>query len=177
MATTKKNSYNQSNSYNYNKRPLWQYITIYIVIGIVVYGLIYLLFFRKSNHYQASVPMTKSSQMMPSSNQPSNNIYMMRSDTSGKSYLTDFQGMTLYTSDADVPGTSSCVADCATVWKPYTSGAINQKTFPVSISFVMRGDGSKQFAWKGLPLYYYVNDNKVGDMNGNGMNGFHVISQ
>ena len=30
----------------YGKRPLWQWIAIYIVAAIVVYGLIYLIFFR-----------------------------------------------------------------------------------------------------------------------------------
>lgn len=30
----------------YGKRPLWQWIVIYVIIGAVVYGLIYLIFFR-----------------------------------------------------------------------------------------------------------------------------------
>jgi hypothetical protein len=32
----------------YGKRPLWQWVLLYIVAAIVVYGLIYLLFFQKS---------------------------------------------------------------------------------------------------------------------------------
>jgi flagellar basal body-associated protein FliL len=30
----------------YGKRPLWQWILIYIVVAVVVYGLIYLLFIK-----------------------------------------------------------------------------------------------------------------------------------
>lgn len=32
----------------YGKRPLWQWVLLYIVVAIVVYGLIYLLFIHKS---------------------------------------------------------------------------------------------------------------------------------
>lgn len=32
----------------YGKRPLWQWVLLYVVIAIVVYGLVYLLFIRKS---------------------------------------------------------------------------------------------------------------------------------
>ncbi len=33
----------------YGKRPLWQWILIYVVIAIVVYGLIYVIFIHKSS--------------------------------------------------------------------------------------------------------------------------------
>ncbi len=33
----------------YGKRPLWQWIVIYVVIGIVVYGLIYYFVLAKRN--------------------------------------------------------------------------------------------------------------------------------
>ena len=32
----------------YGKRPVWQWVVIYIIIAVVVYGLIYLLFIHKS---------------------------------------------------------------------------------------------------------------------------------
>ncbi len=32
----------------YGKRPKWQWLVIYLVVAIVVYGLIYLLFIRKT---------------------------------------------------------------------------------------------------------------------------------
>jgi len=32
----------------YGKRPMWQWVLLYVIVAIVVYGLIYLLFIRKS---------------------------------------------------------------------------------------------------------------------------------
>lgn len=32
----------------YGKRPVWQWVLIYLVIAIIVYGLIYLIFIHKS---------------------------------------------------------------------------------------------------------------------------------
>lgn len=33
---------------SYGKRPVWQWVLIYVVVAIVVYGLIYLIFIHKS---------------------------------------------------------------------------------------------------------------------------------
>lgn len=32
----------------YGKRPVWQWVLLYVIIAIVVYGLIYFLFIHKS---------------------------------------------------------------------------------------------------------------------------------
>ena len=32
----------------YGKRPVWQWVVIYLIVAIVLYGLAYLIFFRKS---------------------------------------------------------------------------------------------------------------------------------
>ena len=34
-------------SKGYGKRPVWQWVIIYLVVAIVVYGLVYLLFIHK----------------------------------------------------------------------------------------------------------------------------------
>jgi magnesium-transporting ATPase (P-type) len=34
----------------YGKRPIWQWILLYVIIAIVVYGLIYLIFIHKSGN-------------------------------------------------------------------------------------------------------------------------------
>lgn len=33
---------------NYGRRPLWQWVLIYIIVAIILYGLIYLIFIRDS---------------------------------------------------------------------------------------------------------------------------------
>jgi hypothetical protein len=38
----------QKSNKGYGKRPVWQWVLIYVVIAIVVYGLIYLIFIHKS---------------------------------------------------------------------------------------------------------------------------------
>lgn len=33
--------------YGYGKRPMWQWIVIYLVVGLIIYGLIYYFVFAK----------------------------------------------------------------------------------------------------------------------------------
>jgi hypothetical protein len=38
----------------YGKRPIWQWVVIYLIVAVVVYGLIYLVFFNGNSgvfHY------------------------------------------------------------------------------------------------------------------------------
>ena len=107
---------------------------------------------------------------------PSNNIYMSKTDAAKGAFLTDFNGMTLYTYDKDTTGVSNCAGDCLVKWPAYTSGATAQSTFPENISVITRTDGTKQFAWKGMPLYYWAGDTKAGDVTGDGVGGvWHLV--
>lgn len=167
----------QSKSNGYGKRPLWQWILLYLVIGAIVYGFIYYFSFYKKGGYSVSggqqyaSPTTSQSQVAPSSN-----IYLTKTDPAKGTYLTDFQGMTLYTFDKDTTGVSTCYNGCAATWSPYTSGATAQSQFPVDITVITRTDNSKQFAWKGKPLYYYASDQKAGDIMGDGVGGiWHIV--
>lgn len=38
----------QPSKKGYGKRPLWQWILLYVVIAVIVYGLIYYVFFHHS---------------------------------------------------------------------------------------------------------------------------------
>lgn len=33
----------------YGKRPLWQWVVIYLIVGAIVYGLVYYLFFNNGS--------------------------------------------------------------------------------------------------------------------------------
>lgn len=47
---------------SYGKRPMWQWILIYAVIGIVIYGIVYYFFFaKKGNNYKTRPPEPTSS--------------------------------------------------------------------------------------------------------------------
>ncbi len=46
----------ENKSYGYGKRPLWQWVFIYLVIGAIVYGAIYYLFLAKKGGYNYNKP-------------------------------------------------------------------------------------------------------------------------
>lgn len=45
------NEFTEKKSYGYGKRPLWQWIFLYVVIGAIVYGIIYYFVFAKKGGY------------------------------------------------------------------------------------------------------------------------------
>ena len=115
-------------------------------------------------------PVTQST-TRSSNSAPTDNIYTTKTDEVKGTYLADFAGVALYTYDKDTAGVSNCTGICASLWPAYTSGAVAQGSFPTNISVITRSDGSTQFAWKGMPLYYYANDKSPGDVNGDGVGG------
>ncbi len=88
--------------------------------------------------------------------------------------LTGSNGMTLYTFDKDAGGKSACNGPCATNWPPFY--AMEGAAASGDYSVITRDDGKKQWALKGKPLYYWVKDQKPGDMTGDGFlnNAWHV---
>lgn len=76
--------------------------------------------------------------------------------------------MTLYTFDKDGGGKSMCNGPCATNWPPLMASADAAASGDWSI--ITRDDGSKQWAYKGKPLYFWVKDAKPGDRTGDGFN-------
>lgn len=83
--------------------------------------------------------------------------------------LVGDNGMTLYTFDRDPPGKSVCNGPCATNWPALTAAAA--ATASGDWSVVTRDDGSRQWAYKGKPVYFWVKDQKAGDRTGDGVNG------
>lgn len=166
---------NNKSSYGYGKRPLWQWIVIYLVIGAIVYGLIYYFVIAKKGGYGTYSPNGQKT-ITKSTTSTSGTIYMSKVDAIKGKYLVDFQGMTIYTFDKDTSGVSNCYNGCATTWPPYTSGSTAESNLPENITIVKRTDGSTQFAWKEMPLYHYVTDQKPGDITGDGVGEvWHII--
>ncbi|HUC51169.1 MAG TPA: hypothetical protein VMA30_17455 [Xanthobacteraceae bacterium] len=89
--------------------------------------------------------------------------------TKGK-VLTNDSGMTLYVFDKDSAGKSACNGPCAGNWPPLTAAATAKPMGNYSV--ITRDDGTKQWAYKGRPLYAWKNDKKPGDITGDGfLNG------
>ena len=84
--------------------------------------------------------------------------------------LTGPNGMTLYTFDKDVAGggKSTCNGPCAANWPPLVAAPGDAASGDFSI--ITRDDGSRQWAVKGKPVYYWVKDSKPGDKTGDGFN-------
>ncbi|AKP91717.1 COG4315 family predicted lipoprotein [Achromobacter ruhlandii] len=78
--------------------------------------------------------------------------------------LVNSAGMTLYTFDKDAVGKSACNDQCAKIWPPVTAAADAKASGDLSI--ITRDDGSKQWAYKGKPVYLYAKDAKPGDKTG-----------
>ena len=90
--------------------------------------------------------------------------------------LVSSSGMTLYTFDNDMAGSgkSVCNGPCAGLWPPVAADVDAKPEGDMSI--VTRDDGTKQWAYKGKPVYLYKTDMKAGDMTGdNFKNVWHVI--
>jgi predicted lipoprotein with Yx(FWY)xxD motif len=93
-------------------------------------------------------------------------VHTMAVSTGAQALVT--QGMmTLYTFAKDAPGVSNCNDMCAKNWPPLAAAADAQPTGDWTI--VTRMDGSKQWAYKGMPLYTWIKDQKPMDATGDGV--------
>ena len=92
--------------------------------------------------------------------------------------LVDAKGMTLYTFDKDVAGSgkSACNGPCAALWPPAMAATTDQPAGAFAI--VVRDDGSRQWAYKGKPVYTYQADQRPGDRTGDNFRDvWHIIKE
>ncbi len=89
-------------------------------------------------------------------------------------------GMTLYAYDKDTKGAtkSACTGACIATWPPFVASSGVTATGAWTLVDVTDKDGKaeKMWAYEGQPLYFFKNDKKPGDTNGNGVGGvWHVV--
>lgn len=90
--------------------------------------------------------------------------------------LVDQAGMTVYTFDKDEAnsGKSACYDQCAKAWPPVQASADAQAEGDYTI--IERDDGTKQWAYKGQPLYTFVKDKAAGDKAGDNVKDvWHIV--
>jgi predicted lipoprotein with Yx(FWY)xxD motif len=85
------------------------------------------------------------------------------------SLLTAPNGMTLYVFDQDKVGTSSCYGSCAEKWPAYIAKPDHKLMRDWTV--YRRTDGRTQMLYGGQPVYFFVGDTKIGDRNGQGVDG------
>jgi predicted lipoprotein with Yx(FWY)xxD motif len=85
-------------------------------------------------------------------------------------YLTDAKGMTLYVFKKDSPGKSACTAQCVANWPLFfrEKVAVSGNLKAADFATITREDGQKQTTYKGMPLYYFVQDKSPGETKGDG---------
>ena len=90
-------------------------------------------------------------------------------DIGGQMVLTGSNDMTLYIFDKDTAGVTNCYDTCAEKWPPLFAdeGATPEGDF----TLVERTDGTSMWAYKGMPLYFWVEDMAPGDVTGDGVGG------
>ncbi len=88
--------------------------------------------------------------------------------------LVDLQRMTLYTAAADKGGKSACNGSCVWQWRPVEAPWVAQMPSP-DWNTITRADGTRQWAYKGQPLYRFVEDFTVGDKFGQNVSGHKPV--
>ena len=93
-------------------------------------------------------------------------------------YLVTGDGMTLYFFAKDMDGKSMCYGACAEKWPIYSprSLVVPSTLNLTDFTFITRDDGSIQLAYKGRPLYLWVNDQARGDTTGHGVKGVWFVA-
>ena len=90
----------------------------------------------------------------------------------GRSILTDAKGMTLYIFQKDVEGKSACTGNCVKNWPPLAAAADAKPMGAWTI--ITRDDGTRQWAYKGQPLYGWGKDTKPGETTGDNVGAWRV---
>ena len=107
----------------------------------------------------------------------SNMLALAISKTSLGSIIADSDGKTLYMYTKDTKDTSACYDACATSWPPLLADKIDAKDGVDAklIGYTKRTDGKMQVTYNGMPLYYWVKDQKPGDTTGQNVGGVWFV--
>jgi len=142
-------------------------IGVIVVVAVVIGG--YALF-HKSNNYGSGGKSTASTNNATTT---SNSVITTKTNDNGAQYLADPSGKPLYTYNADSSGVSNCTGSCLSNWPGYYANA-SSANLPANVSTFTRSDnGRLQYAYKGMPLYYFTGDS-AGKPTGDGVENFSL---
>ena len=99
-------------------------------------------------------------------------------DKDNMKFIVDAKGKTLYNFTNDTSGVSNCKGGCLKAWPVFYADNIVAPSMMNTSDFgvITNSEGSRQTTYKQMPLYYYINDTKRGDTNGQGVNNaWYVI--
>jgi predicted lipoprotein with Yx(FWY)xxD motif len=93
--------------------------------------------------------------------------------------LVDAKGFTLYTFANDVAGSGKSAAEgLVAAWPPLSLATAPSSVTGATGAFAVftRADGKTQVTYKGMPLYYFVNDKAAGDTKGDKVGGVWFVA-
>jgi predicted lipoprotein with Yx(FWY)xxD motif len=137
-----------------------------IAVALVAVVGLYAVLFREGGHAYpearlATPPGVTLHNMLYQAPAP----YTLYSTVKGKFRFGDPAGMTAYVTDQDTqPGTSSCTGACAAQWPPVLAPAGAAPFGEWTI--VTWPEGTRQWAYRGKPLYTSKKDTKWGETKG-----------
>ena len=94
----------------------------------------------------------------------------------GKNILVNTAGRALYSYEGDVSGASPCPGSC---WQPFTTVTGLVQPGPGvtgSLTVIFRANDQRQITYNRVPLFTYQLDVNPGDVAGDGLDGFHVVT-
>jgi predicted lipoprotein with Yx(FWY)xxD motif len=96
-------------------------------------------------------------------------------------HVVDGQGRTLYVFTADRDGERTCTGACLQTWPVFSTGietpTVDGEVREELVGTIAGEDGGRQVTYNDQPLYYYVGDDEVGDLTGQGLDGqWFVVS-
>lgn len=109
---------------------------------------------------------------------PANTVRLSSNATFGN-ILTDSAGNTLYFFSPDVKGQSVCTGACLAAWPSFYTPKLTLDNGLADSDFavIQRVDGTPQITYKGWPLYYFANDTKAGQVNGDGLDNVWFVAK
>ncbi len=103
----------------------------------------------------------------------------MPTDSTNTAFVSshlDRDAFSLYTFDNDTPGMSNCNGGCLTAWPPLLADDSDEAEAPYSIITRAMGTNpaAKQWAYHGMPLYFYIGDTAAGQTIGKAIPKWHL---
>lgn len=127
---------------------------------------------NKAGNQQISPPQ-KSTKKSTAATPATAEVVTTKTDSKLGNYLADLNGKTLYIYNQDSANTSNCSGSCLAVWPAYKATS-SSASLPTNVGTITRSDGTVQYTYKKLPLYYYTGDTTAEPVSGDGVNGFSV---
>jgi predicted lipoprotein with Yx(FWY)xxD motif len=98
--------------------------------------------------------------------------FAVKTMSTGRLLVTE-EGSSVYYTDGDAHGKSSCDASCAEIWIPLLAPSLGQPHGEFSL--FERSPGIRQWAYRGRPLYRYALDGGAHRLKGSDVPGWHNV--